>query len=109
MLYDYSQAREIYPYQKYNQFSLEIIDEAQYVTEFRFGKRDIPRLSGALQLPHKVVWCKGTVVSNIEALLTLSKRLSYSCRPSGMVPRSRRNPIEICLVFNYVPDYIYKI
>ena len=35
--------------------------EAKYVSEFRFGERDIPRLSEALQLPHKIVCCQETV------------------------------------------------
>ena len=39
---------------KYNQFLLEIFDEAQCNTEFRLAERDIPRLSDALQLPHKL-------------------------------------------------------
>ena len=40
LLYDYSQTREIYPYQKYSQFNLKIFDKAQCVTEFRFPERD---------------------------------------------------------------------
>ena len=38
LLYDYSQSREIYPYQKYNQFNLKIFDKAQCVTEFHLQK-----------------------------------------------------------------------
>ena len=37
LLYDYSESGEIYLYQKYNQFNLEIIDEAQCVTEFQYS------------------------------------------------------------------------
>ena len=49
LLYDYSQSRYIYPYHKYNQFNLQIFDEAQFVTEFRFvGEIEIARLSEAL-------------------------------------------------------------
>ena len=32
LLYDYSQSKEIYPYQKYNQYSLKIFDEVQCVS-----------------------------------------------------------------------------
>lgn len=32
LLYDYSQNREIYPYQKYNQYNLKIFDEVQCVS-----------------------------------------------------------------------------
>ena len=95
LLYDYSQ---IYLYHKYNQFKLQIFDEAQFVTESRLAERDIsPRLSEALQLPHKIVCCQETVANNIEALcILLLKRLSYLCRLSHMVPLLGRNPTEIC-------------
>ena len=71
LLYDYSQSRLSYPYQKYNQFNLEIFDEAQCFTEFCFTKRDTPWLSDALQLPRKIVCCQGTVANNIEAMRIL--------------------------------------
>lgn len=58
---------EIYPHQKYDQFNLEISDEAQCVTKFHFAKRDLSRLSDVLQIIQKIVCCQGTVV-NIEAL-----------------------------------------
>ena len=41
---------------KYNQFQLQIFDVSQFDTEFHFAEKDIiPRLSEALQLPHKIV------------------------------------------------------
>ena len=68
------------------------------ITNFRFAERDIiPRLSEALQLPHKIVCCQETVANNIEALhILLLKKLSYTCRLSHMVPLLGRNPTEIC-------------
>ena len=36
--YDYSQSREIFIYQKCNQFNLEIFDETPYVTELSSAK-----------------------------------------------------------------------
>ena len=64
----------------------------------RERERDIiPRLSEALQLPHKIVCCQETVANNIEALhILLLKKLSYTCRLSHMVPLLGRNPTEIC-------------
>ena len=51
---------------------LQIFDEAQFVTEFRFAERDIiRRLSEVLQLPHKIVCCQEIVANNIEALCIL--------------------------------------
>ena len=57
-------------------------------------------------MPHKIVRCQGKVVNSIETLYILLKRLSYLCRLSDMLPLFRRNPTEICLIFNYVVDYI---
>ena len=67
LLYDYSESGEIYLYQKYNQFNLEIIDEAQCVTEFQYST---------------AFWCTS---NGIEALCILLKRRSHPCRLSGMV------------------------
>ena len=96
--YDYSHSTQIYLYQKYKQFKLQIFDEALFVPEFRFAERDfIPRLSEALQPSHKIVCCQETVANNIEALcILLLRRLSYLWRLSHMVPLLRRNPSEIC-------------
>ena len=45
----------------------------------RERERDIiPRLSEALQLPHKIVCCQETVANNMEAMCILLKRL-YPC------------------------------
>ena len=69
-------------------------------------RRDIPRLSDALQLLHKIVCCQETVANKIEALCVLLKRLSYPCRFSDMVPFFGRNLTEVCLIFNYVLDIL---
>ena len=69
-----------------------------WISFSRERERDIiPRLSEALQLPHKIVCCQETVANNIEALhILLLKKLSYTCRLSHMVPLLGRNPTEIC-------------
>ena len=82
---------------KHNQFQLQIFDVAQFDTEFHFAEKDIiPRLSEALQLPHKIVWCQETVANNIEALCILLKRLSCPCHLSHIVSLLGRYPTEIC-------------
>ena len=73
-----------------------------------FAKRDIPRLSDTLHLPHKIIYCQGAVVNNIEALCILLKTLSYPCFLSDMTPLFGRNPSEICLIFNCVLHYNYN-
>ena len=67
------------------------------ITNFRFAERDIiPRLSEALQLPHKIVCCQETVANNIESLCILLLNRLYLYRLSHMVPLLGRNPTEIC-------------
>ena len=81
----------------YNQFKQRIFDEAQFVNQFRFAEKDIiPRLSEALQLPHKIVCCQETVANNIESLCILLLNRLYLYRLSHMVPLLGRNPTEIC-------------
>ena len=81
----------------YNQFKQRIFDEAQFVNQFRFAEKDIiPRLSEALQLPHKIVCCQETVANNIEVLCILLLNRLYLYRLSHMVPLLGRNPTEIC-------------
>ena len=64
---------------------------------FILQKEIIPRLSQALQLPHKIICYQETVANNIEALcILLIKRLSYPYRLSHMVPVLGRNPTDIC-------------
>ena len=82
--------------------------KSSVLLNFVLQKRNIQRLSDALKLPRKIVYCQGTVAHNIEALCILLKILSYPCRLSDMVPLFGRNPAEICLIFNYVLDYIYN-
>ena len=63
----------------------------------RERERDIiPRLSEALQLPHKIVCCQETVANNIESLCILLLKRLYLYRLSHMVPLLGRNPTEIC-------------
>ena len=97
---DYSQSTSNYPYQKYNQFNLEMFDDVECVTEFRFAESDIPRLSEALQLPHKIVCCQETVANNIEVLCILLKS-----RLSDMV-KFLEETLQKSVIFNYILDYI---
>ena len=67
-----------------------------WISFSRERERDIiPRLSEALQLPHKIVCCQETVANNMEAMCILLKRL-YPCCLWHMVPLLGRNPTEIC-------------
>ena len=93
----------------YNQFKLEIFDEAQFVTEFRFAERDIiSRLSEALQLPHKIVCCQETVANNIEDLRILLLKTFLSL-PFGLHGTTfGKKTLQKFVIFNYKLDYIYS-
>ena len=87
LLYDYSQSREIYPYQKFNQYNLEIFDEVRCVS----------RQSAAKKL-----------------LQIILKQCSY-CQKDFFILvvcltwyHFLKETLHICVIFNYILDYLYS-
>ena len=72
-------------------------------------QKDVPQLSQALQVPHKIVCCQETVVNNIVALCVLLKRLSYPCRLPDMVSPFGRNPTDSCDIKLHTRLYLQQI
>lgn len=107
MLYEANYSREIYPYWNFERFNLDTFDDAQCLTEFRFNKRDIYTLAECLQIPAIITCSQRSKCDGLEGLCILLKRLSSPCRYSDMVPIFGRYPTAICLIFNYMLDYIY--
>ena len=79
------------------------------ITNFRFAERDIiPRLSEALQLPHKIVCCQETVANNIEDLRILLLKTFLSL-PFGLHGTTfGKKTLQKFVIFNYKLDYIYS-
>ena len=78
LLYDVNRSKNPdFPYQNYEHFDLERLDESECLAEFRFRKSDIPVLKEAMGLPDSYTCEQGTVCDGIESLCLLLRRLAY--------------------------------
>ena len=84
LLYEFNNSKEIYPFWKYDKFDLENMDEAQCKREFRFLRSRIYDLKHVLNIPEKIVTCQRTVISGVDALCILLKRLACPYRYTDM-------------------------
>ena len=73
------------PCDLYPHFDLQNLTEDECLSEFRFRKADIPRLSQALRIPDVIICHQGTICEGTEGLCMLLKPLCYPCRYSDMV------------------------
>lgn len=109
LLYDANRKRNLYiPHQTFQKFDLEMISDDECLNFFRFYKDDINRLTTAFQLPDKIVCANRTVVSSVEGLCVLLRRLSYPCRYSDMVPGFGRSISELCYITNKMVDILHN-
>ena len=95
----------VFPYLAYERFNLANVTDDECFAEFRFHKKDIPRLVKAFRLPPKFICRNGTTAFTDEGLCMLLRRLAYPCRYSDMIPRFGRNKPEICLIVHTVLRY----
>ena len=85
------------------------MSEAECKAEFRFEKKDLPTVAEALQIPPSFKLRQGSIVSGMEGLCILLRRLAYPCRFGDMVPRFGKAVPVLSMVTNHVIDYIYTI
>lgn len=110
LLYDANNSKNPdFPYQNYEHFDLEELDESECLAEFRFRKRDIPLLAEAMRLPDSYTCEQGTVCDGIEGLCLLLRRLAYPCRYSDLIHRFGRPVPEICMITNHVMETVYSL
>ena len=110
LLYDMFPSRNpSFPYYEYACFDLNNMSEAECKAEFRFEKKDLPTLAEALQIPPSFKLRQGSIVSGMEGLCILLRRLAYPCRFGDMVPRFGKAVPVLSMVTNHVIDYIYTI
>ena len=66
----------------YGRLELEDMSDSECLTEFRVKKRHLPILSEALQIPDSfIIRCnQRIIVSGMEGLCVLLRRLAYRCR-----------------------------
>ena len=96
----------VFPYWKYDRFSLESMLEDECLSEFRVAKTDIPRLVRVLQIPDDIICENGTKACALEGLCILLKRFAYPCRYSDLIPRFGRSKPELCLICNEVMRFV---
>mgnify|MGYP000217630441 FL=1 len=110
LLYDmFSSRNPSFPYYEYACFNLNSMSEAECKAELRFEKKDLPALAEALQIPPSFKLSQGSIVSGMESLCILLRRLAYPCRFGDMVPRFGKPVPVLSMVTNTVIDYIYTI
>ena len=110
LLYEeYSPKNPDFSYENFGRFSLDDINDAECLAEFRFRKHDLPRLAEVLQIPDSFMCYQRTVSSGMEGLCILLRRLSYPCRFSDIIPRFGRPVPVLSMVSNQVLDLIYDI
>ena len=69
-----------FSYEEYDRFSLDEMNDAECLAEFRFRKHDLQILSEVLQIPDSFRCYQRSVVDGMEGLCTLLRRLSYPCK-----------------------------
>ena len=98
-----------FPYGIYGRFSLDDVDEAECLANFRVRKQDIPLLIQILGIPEKIVCPQRSDCSGVEEFYMLLKRLSYPCRYSDMIPHFGRPVPELrCTIANTMLHWIFE-
>ena len=96
-----------FPYDSYDRFNLDDMDEAECIAELRFEKRHILRLEEVLQIPPLMKCNQRSVFTGTEGLCMLLKRLAYPCRYLDLIHRFGRPVPVLGMITNNVIDYIY--
>lgn len=109
LLYDLNRSNNLdLPYDSYPDFTFDDLEDDECLSEFRFLKSDLPLLAELMGIPETVECYQRSLCSGLEALCILLKRHSYPCRYSDMVARFAKPVPVLCMINNYMIDYIYQ-
>ena len=97
-----------FPYDNYDECSLDNFSEEECTAEFCVEKNDLPVLADGRGIPPVFRYSQRSVFEGMEGLCMLLKRLAYPCRYSDMIPRFGRPVPEISMMTNVVLDWIYN-
>jgi len=89
-------------------FTLESVCNEDCLHMFRFRRRDITRLTTALNIPDVVRGSNGTVACGTEALCILLRRLAYPNRLKDISDIFGRSTEELSILVNTLLKYIYE-
>ena len=98
-----------FSYEEYDRFSLDEMNGAKCLGEFRFRKHDLQILSEVLQIPDGFRCYQRSVVDRMEGLCILLKRLSHPCIYSDYMISQFRLPVPVLSMLSIdVLDFIYN-
>ena len=106
-LYETNQSRPLFPFWKFDHFTIDNWDEAECYIDLRFHKSHLQSLLQCLQIPDRIVCPQRTTCNGMEGLCILLRKLAYPCRYTDMAVRFGRNPTELCLIYNAVLNFVY--
>jgi len=109
LLYDLNKSNNLdLPYDSYESFDFDVLEEDECLSEFRFQKHDIPLLAEVLGVPDVFKCSQRSIADGVEGLCILLKSLAYPCRYSDMLPRFARPVPVLCMISNTVLDFIFE-
>ena len=104
---EFSPKNPDYSYENYGRLELEDMNDSECLAEFRVKKRDLEILADALQIPDSFTCDQRSVLTGMEGLCILLRRLAYPCRYSDIIPRFGLPVPVLSMVCNDVLDFIY--
>lgn len=109
LLYDLNKSNNLdLPYDSYESFGFDVLEEDECLSEFCFQEHDIPLLAEVLGVPDAFKCSQRSIADGVEGLCILLKRLAYPCRYSDMLPRFARPVPVLCMISNTVLDFIFE-
>ena len=110
LLYDLNKSKNLdLPYESYDYFDFDMLENDECLWEFRIRKQDIPLLADVLRVPDVITCYQRSVCSGLEALCVVLKRLAYPCRYADMIPRFAKPVPVLCKINNCIVDFIYQM
>ena len=104
---EFSPKNPDYSYENYCRLELEDMNDSECLVEFRVKKSDLEILADALHIPDSFTCDQRSVVTGMEGLCILLRRLAYPCRYSHIIPRFGLPVPVLSMVCNDVLDFIY--
>ena len=109
LLYDLNEYDNVdLTYNSYPGFDFDDLEDDESLSEFHPYKSDVPFLAEVLGIPEIVECYQRSISSGLEALCIFLKRHSYPCRYSDMIARFGKPVPVLCMINNYMIDYIYQ-